>query len=116
MSTDAPHSAAHLRQTVPALAATCADRAAITPVLYDIADLIQRTATVRRRLIDQLADDQDLYSDALRILLAPASPDADPVLDVLRDLTREVRSRQQSRHDTSYGPHGETDPSKDDRS
>lgn len=115
MSTDARHNATHLRQTVPALAAATVDRAAITPVLYDIADLIQRTATVRRRLIDQLAGDEGLYSDALRILLAPAIPAAEPVLDVLRDLTREIRSRQQSRHDTSYGPHGETDPSKDDR-
>jgi hypothetical protein len=66
-------------------------------VLREIAELLDRCILVRRAITRRLSDDEQLYKNMLRILLAPTPQQAEPLIELLSELTQQARTDVYSR-------------------
>jgi hypothetical protein len=75
------------------------DESTIT-VLREVADLLDRYSAGCQKITQRISDDETLYKNLLRILLTPTPRSAEPLIDLLGELTKQARAQANSSRPT----------------
>lgn len=75
------------------------DESTVT-VLREVAELLDRYSAGRKKITQRLSDDETLYKNMLRILLTPTPRRAEPLIDLLGELTKQARAQTNFSHPT----------------
>lgn len=67
----------------------------IADVLAEVARLLDHIAATRAAITHRLAVDDRLYKDALRVHLASTPKTAEPIVDLLSELSQQVRAERE---------------------